>query len=219
MRRLCLAPVPGPDFVISAASDESCAEWISAISDAVSAIKGGSTPAAPAAAPTEAPTEAPDQSATKIAVYYWPMLGRAGSLVRMLNEAKVPYVFKGPTDEAICAAFGAETGNFAPPIVTDGEFSLSQTTALNLYIGTKCGFVPDALNPFLAAKCEFLWGLAGSVRPQHFPPFYRCRLRHSRRPRERQRQGERGERGKRALLPSMRRPRILEPGAMCSAFS
>ena len=76
---------------------------------------------------TPAAGRTPDQSATKISVYYLPMPGRAGSLVRMLNEAQVPYEFKGPTDEAICAAFGAETGNFAPPIVVDGDFSLSQT--------------------------------------------------------------------------------------------
>lgn len=134
------------NFIIRAASDDDRAEWIKVITNAISALKAktGSTPAVAKNAAGK-----PD---AKILVYYWPVLGRAGALFRMLNEAKVPYEHRGGTDDAVCASFGGNTGIFAPPAVVDGDFSLSQSTACALYIGTKCGFVPDSLNPFLAAK-------------------------------------------------------------------
>ena len=105
-----------------------------------------------------------------VSVYYWPMFGRAGSVVRMLEHAGVPYTFKSEFPEiAACgSAFGStKQDTFAPPIVQDGEFFISQSTACALYVGEKCGL--SAPN---TAKCVqhladivdfFELGLAGTL--------------------------------------------------------
>jgi hypothetical protein len=34
-----------------------------------------------------------------LTVYYWPMMGRAGPIVRMLEHANIPYAFKSEFGE------------------------------------------------------------------------------------------------------------------------
>lgn len=74
------------------------------------------------------------------------MLGRAGSLVRMLEHAGIPFEYKSsfPDLASKCSSFGAIGDTFAPPLVEDGDFIISQSTACALYIGRKCNFIPPA---------------------------------------------------------------------------
>ena len=77
-------------------------------------------------------------------VYYWPMMGRAGAVMHMLNYAKIPYTHKSDFGDiaSIGSAFGSSAGDtFAPPIVVDGDVTVSQSIACCVYIGKKCGLV------------------------------------------------------------------------------
>jgi len=83
-----------------------------------------------------------------LTVYYWPMWGRAGHVFWMLDEAEYPYVHVSDKEHIaeVASAFGAMNDTFAPPIVKDGDFLLSQSVALAIYLGEKLGFdhgVPD----------------------------------------------------------------------------
>jgi hypothetical protein len=75
-----------------------------------------------------------------ITVYYWPMFGRAGSVIRMLEHGKHPYTVASSFDEisAVCSAFGCDANDvFAPPVVRDGDLLISQSTACCLHVGQK----------------------------------------------------------------------------------
>ena len=77
-----------------------------------------------------------------VTVYYWPMFGRAGAAIRMLEHAGVAYTVKSefPDIAGVASAFGCDKHDtFAPPIVLDGDFMISQSTACSLYVGEKCG--------------------------------------------------------------------------------
>jgi len=76
-----------------------------------------------------------------LTVYYWPMMGRAGPVIRMLDYAGVPYTHKSEFGEiaSVCGAFGAQTTVFAPPVVVDGDYKISQSTATAMYVGKKAG--------------------------------------------------------------------------------
>lgn len=84
-----------------------------------------------------------------ITVYYHPLFGRAGALVRMLEHAKVPYTFKSnfPELASVASSFGGLGDTFAPPVVVDGDNVISQSTATAFYIGQKTGLdagIPSA---------------------------------------------------------------------------
>jgi len=76
-----------------------------------------------------------------LTVYYWPMLGRGGATMRILDYAGVPYTHKSEFGEiaGVGGAFGAQSTTFAPPILVDGDFTISQSTAVAFYVGKKCG--------------------------------------------------------------------------------
>ena len=82
--------------------------------------------------------------AAPLTVYYWPMFGRGGPVCRMLEHAGIAYVHKSefPEIASLCSAFGASTDTFAPPVVVDGELTLSQSVPCAIYIGRKCGLCP-----------------------------------------------------------------------------
>lgn len=91
-------------------------------------------------------------SADQITLYYWgvPSGGRAGAVIRMMEERKVPFNHVSSRDEMATkvSAFGADGVNIAPPVIQDGTRCLSQSTACSFYIGKKLGFdkgVDDAL--------------------------------------------------------------------------
>jgi glutathione S-transferase len=88
-------------------------------------------------------------------IYYWPMLGRAGAMVRMCEHAGAPYKFISDFAELqkVCAAFGDATTTeepmaaFAPPVLRDGGLRISQSGACVMYVGEKLGLhrgVPQA---------------------------------------------------------------------------
>ena len=73
-------------------------------------------------------------------IKYWGLLGRASGLFRMLEESGVEYEYIQDRTLMNCALFGAESTNLAPPIITDGEVSVSQAPACFQYLGNKLGF-------------------------------------------------------------------------------
>jgi len=90
-----------------------------------------------------------------IEIYYWPFLVRGASLVRMLEHTKTPY--KYISDKAqmatVCSAFGATSGDtFAPPVVKDGDYLVSQSVASCLYLGKKLGLTPPGYDDFKAIQ-------------------------------------------------------------------
>lgn len=89
-----------------------------------------------------------------ITVYYHPKMIRAASLVRMLEHTKTPYEFVSDLQEMakVCATWGADTDTFAPPVVKDGEYLISQSTASCLYLGKRLGLMPAAYDHFKAVQ-------------------------------------------------------------------
>ena len=86
-----------------------------------------------------------------VVVYYHPALGRAGAIIRMLDYAGVPYEHVSSFPDSLCGAFGSATGTtFAPPVVSDGDFAVSQSTAATLYVGKMTG-----LTSHLSDRDEF----------------------------------------------------------------
>ena len=80
-------------------------------------------------------------SESAINIYYWPMFGRAAHLMRMCLDAGVSYthISEFPSLAGKLAAFGGNTGNFAPPLVEiDGKL-VSQSAATALALGTHLG--------------------------------------------------------------------------------
>ena len=72
---------------------------------------------------------------------YWPFLGRGGCLVRMLEHTSTPYEYVSEAGRfgEVMGRWGASTGCFAPPVVVDGGYTISQSTATCMYVGDKCG--------------------------------------------------------------------------------
>ena len=67
----------------------------------------------------------------KLKVYYWPMFGRAGAVLRMLEHTgtKYEHISAFPDVAGVSTAFGGGSDTFAPPIVVDGDYKISQSTA------------------------------------------------------------------------------------------
>lgn len=87
-----------------------------------------------------------------IVIHYWPMLARASGLIRMCAEAGVAWEHKTEMKEFGCALFGADSENLAPPIITDGEVTISQSIACHVYLGNKFGFNKNIPYPELALQ-------------------------------------------------------------------
>lgn len=90
-----------------------------------------------------------------ITVYYWPMLARGGSLVRMLEHTGTPYTYISDRAKmaALASSFGSTAGDtFAPPILVDDDFTIGQSTATCLYLGKKLGLTPPGYNEFKALQ-------------------------------------------------------------------
>eukprot|EP00466_Bigelowiella_natans_P004959 jgi/Bigna1/81139/fgenesh1_pg.77_\ len=78
----------------------------------------------------------------KVTMYYWPMLGRAGASVLMLEHKKQAYEMKSEFKDiaSIGTAFGAQgKDTFAPPILAWGDVVVSQSAAVSLFVGNKLG--------------------------------------------------------------------------------
>ena len=90
---------------------------------------------------------------TPIKVYYWPMMGRAGACIRMLEHTNTPYehVSDFPSISQLGSAWNGTGDTFAPPMIVDNEFRVSQSTAATLYIGNKVG-LNDGLDTYKAVQ-------------------------------------------------------------------
>eukprot|EP00977_Amphora_coffeiformis_P006107 scaffold1323_cov160-Amphora_coffeaeformis.AAC.12 len=79
----------------------------------------------------------------EITIMYWPFLGRASGLFRMLEEANIEYEHVSDVGQ-MCFAISSddETTNLAPPIILDMNkgLTISQAVACHSYIGNKYGF-------------------------------------------------------------------------------
>lgn len=96
-----------------------------------------------------------------LTLYYWPFMGRAGAVVRMLDATKTPYKWisvdrNHPTSpesvemlsmlSARARPYHAVTGTctdcdtFAPPVVVDGDAVVSQSVAVAMHVGDRVGF-------------------------------------------------------------------------------
>merc|ERR1719199_445330 len=80
--------------------------------------------------------------ANPFTVYYWPMFGRGGAAIRMLLESGAEFDWKDdfPSISSVCAAMGADSVSFAPPVIVHGDVQISQSTATAMYVGQQCGF-------------------------------------------------------------------------------
>merc|ERR1712100_277510 len=78
-----------------------------------------------------------------VTIYYWPMHGRASACFRICDYAGIEYTHKSefPEIASVGGAFGAESTTFAPPIVVDGDYTVSQSTAAAMYCGNKVGIL------------------------------------------------------------------------------
>jgi hypothetical protein len=73
------------------------------------------------------------------------MMGRFGAQFLMLDYAGIEYEHIESLEGivAVSSVFGAQTGNFAPPIIVDGDMGpLSQSYSQCIYIGRKAGLEP-----------------------------------------------------------------------------
>ena len=59
----------------------------------------------------------------------------------MCEHTNVPYehINDFPSIAQICSAFGAQNGNFAPPVAVINDKAVSQSTAACLFVGKRCG--------------------------------------------------------------------------------
>lgn len=76
-----------------------------------------------------------------VKIFYWPMRGRAGATMLMLEDAGIPYEHKSdfPDIASVASAFGGPLDTFAPPIVQDGPKTYSQSTVTAMWAGRKAG--------------------------------------------------------------------------------
>ena len=104
--------------------------------------------------------------AAVIKVYYWPMLARGAALVRMLEHTGTPYEYISDSSKfgEVMSKWGAPTDCFAPPVVVDGDFVVSQSTATCMYLGKKLGLTPAGYDEFKAMQ--------RMVSLREFSPFY-----------------------------------------------
>jgi len=96
--------------------------------------------------------DAGDALGDMIKVYYWPFLVRGGALVRMLEHMATPYEYISDKAEMakVSSTWGAKGTTFAPPVIVDGEYIISQSIATCLYLGNKLGLTPAGYDAFKA---------------------------------------------------------------------
>jgi hypothetical protein len=92
------------------------------------------------------------KSSMVITIHYWPMLARASGLFRMCAEADVEWEHATDAKQMNYALAGALTSNLAPPIIRDGQVTISQGIACHTYLGNKFGFDKDIPFPELALQ-------------------------------------------------------------------
>lgn len=86
--------------------------------------------------------------AEKIKIYYWPMMIRGASAIRMLEHTRTPYEWISDKGEMakLCSSFGAQGDTFAPPVLVDGKNVISQQVAVTMYLGRRLGLTPPGFD-------------------------------------------------------------------------
>ena len=87
-----------------------------------------------------------------IVIHYWSILARASGLFRMCVEKNVPFEHQKDMKKFGAAFFGADSSNLAPPIIVDGDLTLSQSSACHMYLGKKLGFTTGIDTPEAEAR-------------------------------------------------------------------
>lgn len=87
-----------------------------------------------------------------IVIKYWPILARGRGLFQMCIETDQAFEHHTDMKEFGAALFGAETTNLAPPIIIDGDVTVSQSTATHVYLGKKLGFTVGIDTPGAEAR-------------------------------------------------------------------
>ena len=92
--------------------------------------------------------------ASPLVIYNWPMMGRCGAQFLMLDHAGIKYEHIESLEGMIevSSVFGAQTGNFAPPVIVDGDKIMSQSYSQCIYIGRKAGLEPAGFCQFKAMQ-------------------------------------------------------------------
>jgi len=84
--------------------------------------------------------------ANKATIYYWPMMARGAAIIRMFDYKGIEYEWVSDKEKmsAVCSTWGASGDTFAPPVLVDGETTISQQVAATIYAAQKCGYRHDA---------------------------------------------------------------------------
>ena len=87
-----------------------------------------------------------------VVIKYWGILARARGLFQMCLEKDQPFEHRTEMAGMGCAFFGAESTNLAPPVLVDGDLTLSQSVACYTYLGKKLGFTSGIDGPRSEAR-------------------------------------------------------------------
>lgn len=85
-----------------------------------------------------------------IEVYYWGMMARGAPIVQILEHTGTEYTYISDMKKfaEVMSKFGASTDCFAPPVVKDGDYIVSQSTAATMYVAKKCGLTPEGYDEY-----------------------------------------------------------------------
>ena len=78
------------------------------------------------------------QNGAPLQIFYLPMLGRAGPVVRMCDAANATYVYVNDMS-SVATRYGAHGNTFTGPVINDGGFVISQSIAAAMHVGEKLG--------------------------------------------------------------------------------
>ena len=87
-----------------------------------------------------------------ILIKYWGIRARSRGLFQMCLEKGQPFEHQTDMADMGCAFFGAESTNLAPPVLVDGDLTLSQSVAVYTYLGKKLGFTAGIDGPRSEAR-------------------------------------------------------------------
>jgi len=115
------------------------------------------TEATPEAAASQAPSSSAGtiDASSAVTVINWPMQGRFGAQYLMMDHAGIKYTDKTEFEDiaGVTTAFGATgVGTVAPPVIIDGDLTISQSYAQNIYIGRKAGLETGTYCQFKATQ-------------------------------------------------------------------
>lgn len=84
----------------------------------------------------------------------WPLQIRSGALVRMLEHTGTPYerITERVKMAEVCTTWSGEGDTFAPPVLDDDGYKISQSVAATMYLAHKLGLEPPGFDEFKAIQ-------------------------------------------------------------------